>query len=115
LALASAAVEPLTELNAVAASAGCYWERLSDFSRATTGIIQNQFFSSAATTSVTIASSDVGFDTSPECGTWTPSPSSSASLDALPLSVTPTSSPAAARQAYRDWLKATGRLIKVQR
>jgi len=100
----------------VAASAGCYWERLSDFSRATTGIVQNAFLTAAATSSVTIAATDVGFDTSPECGTWTPAPSAASGVttDSVPLSaVSPAStagSTAAARQAYLDWLKATGRL-----
>lgn len=98
----------------VAASAGCYWERLSDFSRSSGAVLQNAMFSAAATTTVTIAATDAGFDTSPQCGTWTPAPgtgSSAAARDAGSSAGALTNlSPAATRQAYRDWLKATGRI-----
>jgi hypothetical protein len=50
---------------------GCYWERLSNFQGSLYSIIANDFVSSAGQALVTISSSDVGFDTSPSCGTWT--------------------------------------------
>ena len=52
-------------------SAGCYWERLRDFTGNLSAIIANEFVSSAGSQLVAIASGDVGFSTDEECGPWT--------------------------------------------
>jgi hypothetical protein len=50
---------------------GCYWERLRDFTGNLSGIIANDFVSSAGSELVTIRSTDTGFSTDGDCGTWT--------------------------------------------
>jgi hypothetical protein len=52
-------------------SAGCYWERLRDFTGNLSGIIDNDFVSSGGSYVVEIRSGDIGFSTDDECGTWT--------------------------------------------
>ena len=49
---------------------GCYWQRVSDFTGAGTSIIANAFVTSPGGQLVTIASTDAGFSTTTECGTW---------------------------------------------
>lgn len=53
------------------AQSGCYWERLRDFTGTLSGIIANEFVSSAGPQLVSIGASDVGFSTDADCGTWT--------------------------------------------
>lgn len=53
------------------ASAGCYWERLRDFTGSLSAIIANDFVSGAGPQLVSIAAGDVGFTTNSSCGTWT--------------------------------------------
>jgi hypothetical protein len=48
----------------------CYWARLSNFGGGTEGIIANNLANSAGPQIVTIASTDVGFSSNVECGTW---------------------------------------------
>jgi hypothetical protein len=50
---------------------GCYWERLRDFTGTLSGIIANDFVSSAGSQLVSIAAGDVGFSNDADCGTWT--------------------------------------------
>jgi hypothetical protein len=50
---------------------GCYWQRLSSFTGAADAIIANAFVSSTGPQLVTIATTDVGFSGSVECGSWT--------------------------------------------
>lgn len=50
---------------------GCYWQRVSNFTGAADAIIANAFVSSSGPQLVTIASTDVGFSGSVECGSWT--------------------------------------------
>jgi hypothetical protein len=54
-----------------AAQSGCYWERLRDFGGTFSGIIANNFVSSAGSQLLTISAGDAGFDTNDTCGTWT--------------------------------------------
>lgn len=49
---------------------GCYWERLSNFTGAANAIIANQFVTGPGAQLVTIAATDAGFTTTPECGSW---------------------------------------------
>jgi hypothetical protein len=53
------------------AAAGCYWRRLSNFTGAIDAIIASSISSSSGAQLVTIASTDAGFSTTTECGTWT--------------------------------------------
>lgn len=55
-----------------AAKYGCYWERLSDFSNTLDGVLANDFVSADGSQLVEIRSTDVGFDSDDDCGTWTP-------------------------------------------
>lgn len=55
-------------------SAGCFWQRVSNFTGGADAIIANAFVTSSGTQLVTIASTDAGFSSNVECGTWTPSP-----------------------------------------
>jgi len=55
----------------VSAKAGCYWERLRDFTGNLSAIITNDFVASGGPTLVAISGSDLGFDADDECGTWT--------------------------------------------
>jgi hypothetical protein len=50
--------------------AGCYWQRLSNFSGALNAIIANSTATSAGVQLVTIANTDAGFSATVECGTW---------------------------------------------
>jgi hypothetical protein len=50
---------------------GCYWARLSGFSGELKDIIVNDFVGDMSQSVVTISSSDVGFETTTSCGTWT--------------------------------------------
>lgn len=52
-------------------SDGCYWERLRNFTGELSGIIANDFVGGGGVRRVTIRSSDVGFHTDEDCGTWT--------------------------------------------
>lgn len=68
-------------------SAGCYWERLRDFrNELVQGVIDNDFIETAGTAVVTIASSDVGFATHPECGRWTRAQTALTGEDGAPAS-----------------------------
>jgi len=49
---------------------GCYWERRRDFTNSLVGIIANNFVSFTGSTFVAISSSDTGFVTDADCGTW---------------------------------------------
>lgn len=49
---------------------GCFWQRLSGFDNSLEATIQNEFTGTAGQRTVTIAATDVGFD-SGGCGTWT--------------------------------------------
>ena len=51
---------------------GCFWQRLRSFSgRVSEDTIANDFVGTAGTQRVTIASSDKGFESDEDCGTWT--------------------------------------------
>ena len=52
-------------------AAGCYWERVRDFTGGSGAIIGNDFVSSAGQRFVTISGTDLGFHTDGDCGTWT--------------------------------------------
>ena len=52
------------------AAAGCYWERTRSFDGKLSSIIANDFVGTAGTQYVAISSSDVGFITDADCGTW---------------------------------------------
>jgi hypothetical protein len=52
------------------AAAACYWQRLSNFTGSIDGIIASAFITSSGVQLVTIANTDAGFSTTPECGTW---------------------------------------------
>lgn len=52
-------------------TAGCYWQRVSNFTGGADAIIANAFVSSNGPQLVTIASTDAGFSGSVECGSWT--------------------------------------------
>ena len=66
---------------------GCYWERLRDFTGQLSGVIANDFVGTGGQQLVTIASSDLGFRTDSECGTWIPL----SSLDSVTTSGQPQS------------------------
>jgi hypothetical protein len=53
---------------------GCSWQRLSNFGGTTDAIIANNLTNSAGPQIVTIASTDVGFSSNVECGTWSRTP-----------------------------------------
>jgi hypothetical protein len=55
---------------AESAGAGCEWQRVSAFTGSGDARIAGQFVSTAAPQLVTIASTDAGFSSTPECGTW---------------------------------------------
>lgn len=55
-------------------AAGCYWQRVGNFTGGTDAIIANAFVTSAGVQLVTIANTDAGFSANVECGTWTRSP-----------------------------------------
>jgi len=71
------------------ASAGCYWERLRDFTGSLSAIIANDFVSGAGPQLVSIAPGDIGFTTNSSCGTWirVSSQSSISSLAPTPAEV----------------------------
>lgn len=53
------------------AAVGCEWQRVSAFTGAPEAVIAGSFVSAAGPQIVTIAATDAGFSTMPECGTWT--------------------------------------------
>lgn len=53
------------------AGAGCFWERLGDFTRSTGSVIASEVIATAGTAFVTVSSGDVGFSADAACGTWT--------------------------------------------
>ena len=56
---------------AASAAVGCEWQRLSAFTGGADAVIASAFSSSAGAQLVTIATTDVGFSSTAECGTWT--------------------------------------------
>jgi hypothetical protein len=56
----------------VSHGANCYWERVRNFEGTLDGVVANSFVSSPGSAVVTIANTDVGFDTDSDCGTWSP-------------------------------------------
>lgn len=52
------------------AAEGCYWQRLEDFGGRLGSIVANEFISSAGTAYVEIDSTDTGFSSDDDCGTW---------------------------------------------
>ena len=52
------------------AQSGCYWERLSGFSGNSRDRIANDFVGDAGRQIVSLSSSDAGFYSSSDCGTW---------------------------------------------
>jgi hypothetical protein len=52
------------------AGVGCEWQRVSAFTGTGDARIAGQFVSTAAPQIVTIAGTDAGFSSTPECGTW---------------------------------------------
>jgi len=63
---------------AATAGVGCEWQRLSAFTGSPEAVIASAFVSTASAQIVTIASTDAGFSSTAECGTWTASSTSSA-------------------------------------
>ena len=58
-------------------NAGCYWERLRNFSNSTLdGVIANGFISSAGQQFLEPRAGDAGVDSDDDCGTWTPTTTS---------------------------------------
>jgi hypothetical protein len=55
---------------ATQAAYGCYWERVTSFDGTTASIIANDFVSTAGVQYVTISSTDTGFVSDADCGTW---------------------------------------------
>jgi len=55
---------------AESASVGCEWQRLSDFTASPAAVIASAFVSTTSAQIVTIASTDAGFTSTSECGTW---------------------------------------------
>lgn len=53
------------------AAVGCEWQRLNAFTGSGGAVVASAFVSTAAAQLVTIASTDVGFSSTAECGTWT--------------------------------------------
>jgi hypothetical protein len=49
---------------------GCYWERLRNFDGTLSAIIDNEFIDTPSVQYVQVSSSDVGFNTDGDCGTW---------------------------------------------
>ena len=50
---------------------GCFWQRVSNFTGGADATIANGFVNSPGVQLVTISSTDAGFSTNVECGTWT--------------------------------------------
>lgn len=71
-----------------ATRAGCYWQRLRDFSGGIGSILANDFVSAGGTRIVSIAGSDVGFSGDDDCGTWTRSSASVGNATSSESSVT---------------------------
>lgn len=64
---------------------GCYWERESGFGGTTNEIIANDFVSyNAAQIVVDIKSTDIGFQTDADCGTWNQTPRGGAQASITP-------------------------------
>ena len=51
-------------------AAGCYWERLADFTGAASAVIARGLSSKSGTEYVTIFANDAGFRSDEACGTW---------------------------------------------
>lgn len=68
--IVGAQVEPGT-YRAEAATQGCFWQRVNSFSGGGEAVITNGLSTGPGVQIVTIASTDAGFSTTPECGTWT--------------------------------------------
>lgn len=84
---------------------GCYWERLRDFRGILDSINDNDFVSSAGPRLVEIRSSDVGFSTDGDCGTWTLT--STSALTSVPLREIRSGTIASRRDAERaTWPRA---------
>ena len=67
------------------ASDGCYWERLRSFTgEVSRDVIANDFLDENARQIITIGSSDTGFYTDSDCGTWTLLGSQSTASPAAP-------------------------------
>ena len=64
------------------ASSGCYWERRRNFAGTLSGIISNNFVSSAGQQLMSISAGDTGFFGNADCGTWTRISSVTAELTA---------------------------------
>jgi len=64
---------------AESASVGCEWQRLSDFTASPAAVIASAFVNTTSAQIVTIASTDAGFSSTSECGTWVRSASASTS------------------------------------
>lgn len=58
-----------------ATRAGCYWQRLRDFTGNLSGIIANEFVANGGTRFVSIGGGDAGFSADDQCGQWTRSSS----------------------------------------
>lgn len=54
--------------------AGCFWQRVSNFTGGIDAVISSQFVSSPGVQLVTIANTDAGFSANDKCGTWTRTP-----------------------------------------
>lgn len=52
------------------AAVGCEWQRLSDFTASPAAVIAGAFVNTTSAQIVTIASTDAGFSSTAECGTW---------------------------------------------
>lgn len=52
-------------------AAGCYWQRVSNFTGGADAIISNNLSNNSGPQIATIAATDAGFSANVECGTWT--------------------------------------------
>ena len=52
-------------------SSGCYWERKRSFLGTFADIIDNDFIASAVQARTEVRTTDLGFQSDAECGTWT--------------------------------------------
>ncbi len=60
------------------ANVGCEWQRLSDFTASPAAVIASAFVNTTSAQIVTIGSTDAGFSSTSECGTWVRSATGSA-------------------------------------
>jgi Carboxypeptidase regulatory-like domain len=84
-----------------ATSPGCYWERLRNFSNTIGGVIANDFVSGGGAKLVSIRSSDLGFSTDEDCGTWT----KSSSATSVASKQSPTEMTQTSEEIERNWLQ----------